>query len=278
MSATHTEHWLLAPDNTKLYAQRWEPNHGHARADLLVVHGYGEYGGRYRELAHALAEAGIRCTAIDLRGHGMSEGRRGFVRRFDEYLDDIETALNELPPTNRFLLGHSNGGLAVLSLLSTRQPNVSGAIVTNPYLALRMPVPAPKIWLAQIASRLVPTLALPAGLVASHLTHDTAIQAAWESDPLIVRVATAGWWRAAREAQVKVRALRALPAPLLYIHSDTDPVALPEASASLAAQLNVEDKTVVLRPGALHEVLNEPDRASLFALIRDWILPRSAAR
>ncbi|MEK7705797.1 MAG: lysophospholipase [Myxococcota bacterium] len=276
MSATHTERWCLASDDTKLFVQRWESSRVPTRADLLVVHGYGEHGGRYRELAHALVAAGIRTTAVDLRGHGMSEGRRGFVRRFERYLDDIACVLDELPQQHRFLLGHSNGGLAALSLVAQRSPTLTGLIVTNPYLALRMAVPRPKIWVAHAAARLVPTLALPAGLEASQLTHDEAIQAAWERDPLIVRTATAGWWLASRNAQAEVRALRTLPVPLFYIYSDTDPIALPEASATLSAQLDVQDKTVLVRPGALHEVLNEPDRASLFGAIRDWIVARCA--
>jgi len=62
-------------------------------ARLLIVHGYGEHCGRYVHFMQWLAERGVACEAIDLRGHGRSPGRRGFVRRWEEYLDDLQAFL-----------------------------------------------------------------------------------------------------------------------------------------------------------------------------------------
>src|SRR2546428_12675153 len=90
---------VIAADGQRLHLHRWAPQ-GRARADVLVVHGYFEHGGRYAELASAFADAGLATTAGDLRGHGVSAGRRGHISRFDQYLDDGGTALHTLsaPP------------------------------------------------------------------------------------------------------------------------------------------------------------------------------------
>src|SRR5205807_10470574 len=63
---------------------------GTAWARLALLHGYGDHCGRYLHLFKWLAERGVACHAIDFRGHGRSEGKRGFVRRWEEFLDDAD--------------------------------------------------------------------------------------------------------------------------------------------------------------------------------------------
>src|SRR5690349_11295587 len=86
----YTESHLAAPDGASLFLRRWLPSSGPVRAHVLIVHGYFEHGGRYRELAHTLSRFGIGSAALDVRGHGRSEGQRGFVQRFEDYLDDVQ--------------------------------------------------------------------------------------------------------------------------------------------------------------------------------------------
>src|SRR5688572_11299688 len=66
------------------------------RGVSLIVHGYGEHGGRYRELANILALEGMATLSFDLRGHGRADGQRGYVERFTDYLDDVDAALEQL--------------------------------------------------------------------------------------------------------------------------------------------------------------------------------------
>src|SRR5437016_5783680 len=60
---------------------------GAAWARVGVVHGYGDHSGRYVHFLRWLAERGVAVHAVDLRGHGLSAGRRGFVARWEEYLE-----------------------------------------------------------------------------------------------------------------------------------------------------------------------------------------------
>src|SRR5262245_48630969 len=105
----------------QLYGEYFAPA-GSARALAVVMHRYAEHCGRYREVAHALVDAGIAAFSYDMRGHGQASGRRGHVDRFTEYLDDLEAATararalaGDVP---RVLVAHSNGSLIALRALS----------------------------------------------------------------------------------------------------------------------------------------------------------------
>jgi acylglycerol lipase len=269
-------HLSLAPTAATgaLHLHLWEPT-APPRASLLIVHGYLEHGGRYAALGQALAARGIRTAAVDLRGQGRSAGRAGYIEQFEDYAADVEQARQQLPAdVPLFLLGHSNGGLVALQLA---QRHVwAGLILTNPFLAQTHPAPLLKRWVGQLAGRLWPPLALPAGIPVADLSRDPEMQAAAAADPFMQTHATAGWYREATAAQARLRQLDRVDLPLLYIYSDADPVADPTANARLAKRLQSPDKTICCRAGERHEVLQEMDRQALFAQLADWMLSRGA--
>jgi alpha-beta hydrolase superfamily lysophospholipase len=270
MMPTHREHRLFSADGTRLTAQVFSP--ARAEHQLLVVPGYGEHALRYRMFAHAMAEVGLETWALDLRGHGHSAGQRGHVSTFDRYLDDVAAALAALD--RPLVLGHSHGGLVVLDYLGTRQHAVRAAVVTNPFLALAMPVPEYKLRVARVAARLMPRLPIPSEIPPSYLTRVQAIVDAYERDRLVFRVATAGWFQEVTVAQKRVQGMTSVGTPLLYVYSDGDKIAAPGASERLSGR--IEGAEVWRRTGEFHEVLNEEDRAALHRAIGVWLLDKAA--
>src|SRR4051794_32447607 len=70
-------------DGLTLQARYWPQ--ADPRGVVVVVHGFGEHGGNYEHVARAVGPAvGADFLAPDLRGHGLSPGRRGVVGRYDE--------------------------------------------------------------------------------------------------------------------------------------------------------------------------------------------------
>ena len=61
------------------------------RCIVFVVHGFGEHSGRYDELASWLTmeKVGAVVFALDHQGHGLSEGERAHVEKFQHYVDDV---------------------------------------------------------------------------------------------------------------------------------------------------------------------------------------------
>lgn len=276
MCAYYSESQIASPEGLSLFIRKWKSSSGPSKAHLLVLHGYMEHGGRYRDLAHVMAECGIAVSAVDLRGHGRSEGRRGHVQRFDNYLDDAQTALDTLGDAPRFILGHSNGGLVALDLAVSRRPKINGLVVTNPFLALTTKPNPVSLGVGRLLGRYGPTLSLPSGLPPSGLSHDAEIVDAYCRDPLVFSTVNAGWFKELAAAQERAMGFRRVEVPLLYIYSDADPIASPAANRTLSDQLHSQDKSVVLREGEYHEVLNERDREVLHRQIAEWILTRAA--
>ena len=57
----------------------------------MLVHGFAEHLGRYQHIAEFFAEKGWRVTAVEFRGHGESEGKRGHTNLVDEILRRLES-------------------------------------------------------------------------------------------------------------------------------------------------------------------------------------------
>lgn len=86
------------------------------RAPVLLIHGAWHAGWAWENWMRHLARRGYDSYAVDLRGHGGSEGSWRTAGLCD-YLDDARRAIAALPEPP-VLIGHSLGGLLVLHLLT----------------------------------------------------------------------------------------------------------------------------------------------------------------
>src|SRR5438132_2590347 len=68
---------LAAPDGTQLVYDAYEPPQ--PRAALLLLHGWSDHAGRWREVGERLRDAGLAAYLLDQRGHGRSGGRQGYL-------------------------------------------------------------------------------------------------------------------------------------------------------------------------------------------------------
>ena len=245
-------------------------------AVLVLMHGYGEHCRRYDELASYLVGRGHTVCRIDARGHGRSAGQRGHIRRYAEYVDDfaacVASVAERRPGLPLFVLGHSNGGLIAVRALQRGLAGVRGVVLTGPLLGLRArhrPVPD---WVARGLSVALPRLPLPSGLDAAELTHDLALREAHARDRWVHRVATPRWyWETTLAGRAALAEASRITVPLLVVQGQDDPIVEPALAEQLCERASSLDKQYLLRPGELHEVLNEVGRRELFARIADWL-------
>ena len=270
---------LTGVKGLRLSYRAWEgPN---ARAAIVVVHGLGEHSGRYAEFGSRMAGYGISTFAMDLRGHGLSEGRRGHVASFDVFLQELDRFRREVEGladfrVPMFLLGHSLGGLIALRYQEEYNGRFEGAIIVSPWLATAMTVPRWKANAAHALSRLLPALPLHAKIRAEHVSRDTDIVDAYRADPLVHDNVTPRFFSEVSNAMgLALQRSDRIVEPLLFMAAGDDRLVDTERSIRFARSLTVPDLTVKLYAGHYHELLNELDRASVHREIRDWIVARA---
>src|ERR1700722_10123352 len=154
-----TDGFVPAKDNLRLYARELRP--AVARAEVFILHGYGDHGGRYLEVMRHLADHGFAAHALDYRGHGQADGRRGHIYRFSEYLDDLEVFLARVKERAEgrkvFGLAHSHGALITLTYgINHRSAGIAGTVLVSPYLELAFAPPRFLAAISGLLSRIVP--------------------------------------------------------------------------------------------------------------------------
>jgi lysophospholipase len=269
---------FTSQDGLKLYYRRWDAA-SLTQAVLVVVHGYLEHSGRYQFLADYFAPRGYSLYAMDLRGHGQSGGRRAHVSSFSEYLYDLDRFLSTVQKREgdglKFLVGHSLGGLIVLRYALDSPEGLAGLVVSSPYLANKVPISPLKLYAGRLLSRVVPTLALDAGLKTELLSHDAEVVRARDEDPLVQTRFTARWATETLAAQAEVlRRAAELRLPCLVLQGADDEVADPKVSRSFFDRLTVPDKEWIPYGGYYHEVFNEVGRKRVFDDLAQWLQGR----
>nr|WP_213293909.1 alpha/beta hydrolase [Paraburkholderia sacchari] len=273
---------LRSRDGTELPLYAWYTPAAEPRAAIAFVHGLAEHAGRYAALAPHLNAAGIDVYAIDLRGHGHAGGRRAWVTRFDDYLDDAQALVEHATTQCRahktplFLMGHSMGGAIAALYAIERAPRTdvtfAGLLLSSAALAPGRDVPNWMIAASRVMSAVWPRF--PAMKIdAALLARDAAVVAANRADPLVHHGAIPARTGAELlEAMKRIEAGRArLRMPVLIWHGTADKLTEPEGSREFGAQVGSPDRTLTLYEGSYHETLNDLDRERVIGSMMDWI-------
>jgi len=261
-------------DGLALHTHFWPA--GQPRAMVVLTHGFGEHCGRYGGLADALNAAGFSLFAYDLRGHGHSEGPRGFVPGYEDFLDDlarvITAAMRDNASLPLFVFGHSMGGNIVLNYALRRPAGIRGALVSGPWLRLASQPPGWKLALGRLTASLLPRMALPAAVDPGVLSHDERQVRAYVNDPLVhstmtarlfAEVTKAGGWALAHAASLTL--------PALLMHGGGDRLTDPRATEEFHRHAGGSDKSLRIYPDQFHEILNESDPEPVLRDIVEWI-------
>ncbi|CAL9042724.1 caffeoylshikimate esterase-like [Musa acuminata AAA Group] len=276
-----------------LFTRSWLPQitptsspPGRPRALICMIHGYGnDISWTFQATPIFLAQHGFACFALDLPGHGRSQGLRAFVSDVDAVACDClayfrsvrqSPGLQGLPC---FLFGESMGGALCLLIHLLEQEGEQGwdgAVLVAPMCKIsdsirpRWPVPEILTFVAKFAPTLpvVPTADL---LAKSVKVEEKRVVAA--SNPLRY----AGRPRLGTVAELMRvtdrlnSRLSEVTIPFIVLHGSADVVTDPSVSRALYDTARSKDKTIKIYDGMLHSLLfGEPDEN--IAMVRNDIL------
>jgi alpha-beta hydrolase superfamily lysophospholipase len=248
---------------------------------VLLQHGLGEYAERYvsqyGQLIPRLLAAGISVYAIDLRGHGRSDGARAALDVRDAVRDHLgaRRKLRELGlPT--VLFGHSLGGLVTASSVAQDPAGVHGVILSSPALLLKSTAIARAM--ALLLARVLPGLPT-VRLDPDDLCQRRDIVAQVADDPLMyhgrVRALSGATMLAvSHEAWDRYRQWQL---PTLVFHGARDTYTDPAGSRRFFETIPAQDKTLHMVEGGYHELLNDHGGDDILRLVMGWLDQRIPA-
>lgn len=272
-------HTFTTEDGKRLHSRWLVPPH--AEGIVLLVHGLGEYSGRYGHVADRLSQNGLGVVRFDLRGHGRSTGLRGHIKSYDGLLTDVTLmvdAIHQRYPDQKIVIyGHSlGGGLTANWCLRRRNEhheNVVAAVLSAPWFELTKEPSSLEVFLIRNTSRFWPWFTMPSRIKVKDLCRDQNAIRQYKSDKLIHRRITvrlaiegydAGRWALAHASECSL--------PILAFHGSDDLVTSPAATERFCAQTNQAEFDLL--PGVVHEPHNDPGWQELIDRIARWCKQR----
>jgi acylglycerol lipase len=270
----HAEHYWKSTDGITLYSQTWLPAN-QPRAIINLIHGMGEHSARYHAWARQFADKSFIVRSMDLRGHGRSEGKRGYIASYQRLIDDISAFLElgkeEFPNLPLFIYGHSLGGNLVLNYAMQQILNVNGIIITSPWFEL---VNKPSKFRTMIASFLcnfLPGILVSNGIKEEDLSRDLREVYEYRNDPLVHNKISLRFAVEVIEAGIKASvSIYKINVPMLVMHGDSDRITSCKASRNFVR--NSSDKTTFIEwENGYHELHFDLDHEKVFKSILDWL-------
>lgn len=249
---------------------------GTPRARVLHIHGINEHSARHHRTFAALTAIGIEVVRFDLRGFGLSGGKRQFVVRFEEYADDVASVYGwicrELDDLPLYVMGHSMGGAVAIFFAAHYDRLLSGLILSAPGYLVGEVVPPVKIAVGRALARFFPNLRLPKPVESPAISRDPKEVALFAADPLSPSFNTLAQGAAVLDAFTKIPGLCAsISTPTVIFHGTGDRLILCEGSFTLFRALRSADRELHYLPNVFHEPHNDYDHEKYFALLQRWV-------
>lgn len=283
-----SESFFKGYDSTKLFLQAW--THPEAQGTLVITHGQAEHSDCYLRtiegLIHQKDLPRLNYVAWDLRGHGRSDGLRGYAKDIDDYILDAEIffetifKIPELVQKNIFLLAHSLGGLiqtcsVIEKKIPTHHNQIKGQILSSPFFDVAIPVPAWKDLGSEYVNKFIPKFTLGNEITNEMLTRDPEVIREYEKDTYRHNKISAGVYLSCkRDFKKCLSRAGEVEIPTFMMISDNDPIVSSPAAMKVFDGFSSKDKELKLFENGKHELLNDICRKEAYAAVSQFIISR----
>ena len=251
------------------------------RATLVLTHGIAEHSEAYHEAAVDLVPKGWDIYAFDLRGHGRSEGRRGYIDDFHRYSLDLDKFVRYLRagPLKEskiplVMFGHSMGGLITLRYLVDKGEAVPAVacVLSSPALGISLPISPVKEMAASFLMKFLPKVTLPNDIPYDKLTH---VEDRWRKYPGDVlrhdKISPAMYFGMLEAFAKVVEEAPKIKLPTLVLASGDDRIVDRPSTEAFFPKLGSVKKKLIIFEKSYHEILNDVEREKVFEEIDGFL-------
>ncbi len=278
------ENFIIERENNfKLTGYTWDIKD--PKKVVCIIHGIGEHAGRYDRMAIEFNKNAIAVFAMDLRGHGKSDGKRGDCAPRDKVLSDIDelmdVATGAHPGVPLVLYGHSMGGNITLDYRNRGNKNEEpvGYVVSAPWVKLVRGVPKPLYVCVKGASKILPKLSISSSVDASVLGNkkhtETYTKDMLTHKKISLRCAVDGFdiGNALYDDRHEIKG-NGRRKPMLLMHGDADKICDIAGSKKICQNQKGSCRFIAWE-GLYHEIHNGGEKSEGDEVIKtaiDWIL------
>ncbi len=272
-----SEGYFKGFNDFELFYQTWTPVK--VRGTLVVTHGLGEHSESYIRLAEGLAGTDWEVFAWDLRGHGRSEGKRGVIKKFDDFAKDLSVFVEYVqhirPRKPLVVCGHSMGGLVATRMVEqSEDKGIKAMALSSPLMGIAMKVPKVKMIAAQYLNKYLPDMTLYNEIAYTDLTRDKDVIAEYRRDSLRHDRISSGLFVEMNEAMEKARSQAAsIWIPTLIQQAGDDRIVSRPVTEQFFEKIGSVNKRIIIYDDYKHEIFNEVGRKKVFQDLIEWLDP-----
>jgi len=286
----HKETVSLSSQGVTLAGVLFLPDSASPASVFIICHGAGEFKENYFELCEVLVSRGVATLAIDMHGHGQSDGERYHVT-MDQWVADVQAAIDFLVKHPRIdgkrigAFGLSSGGTAILEA-AVIDPRLKALVALDATVRDSLPLPM-SLFLKSLVligklKKLVTRkdLRLPLAKMSGglHLASDPELDRKLQTDPRALAAYNSFPLPGAAQAFFvnTIERVSRIAIPTMVLWGEDDQVDPPETGRLLFAALKCKKQLHII-PGNGHAGHLDRHKDQVFALTADWACENLAA-
>ncbi len=273
----YTSGYFPGAKKQQLYYQAWYEGHL-PKAVVAIAHGLGCHSGTFTHAVNYFIHQGYAVYALDHRGHGRSDGQRGYINTWLEYREDFQAFLKlveqQQPDRPLFAWGHSLGSMIVLDYVLCCTHHLQGIIVSGLPMG-EVGVSKEKLAIARLLSQYWPRFSLNTGIDPASNSRDPATLLEHAQDTLRHTKGTARLATEVFRIQAELEDHAAdLDLPVLMLHGGSDQTAPPAGSRAFFQDLGGANKQRREYEGMYHDLHTDLDSEVVLMDIHQWLKQR----
>jgi acylglycerol lipase len=266
------ETYITTTDQKKLFVQWFTPEN--YKLLVILVHGFGEHAARHKNTIEKCYANNIAVCTFDLRGHGKSQGKRGYAKKYNKFYLDIEAVeafcAKNFTRVPVLMYGHSFGGALVINYCSQKPCGLAGMVISAPWFKLTRQPSIIHMLLARII-KIIPVTTARTKLDVAFLSRIPEVIESYKTDPLVHDKLSGKLFLEIVDAGlIASRSVYKLNLPVLIMHGTDDQVTSFKISEEFVRNSS-ENTELKLWEGHYHELHNDIGKEQVLDFFLNWV-------